>query len=82
MHPQSGTVDERLLSNVTEGTVEFSRLQPQTYSLRIIEDGNRNERWDTGNLSQQRQPERVYIQILEALRAGWDLEATILWQQK
>ena len=82
VHPQSGVLSEHVIHGQTQKTVEFLHLQPQNYRIRIIEDTNRNGRWDTGDLLQQRQPERVYIQTLEPLRAGWDLEATILWQQK
>ncbi|HLF63963.1 MAG TPA: Ig-like domain-containing protein [Saprospiraceae bacterium] len=82
IHPQTGVIGERIIRAQTQPKIEFDRLQPQTYQIRIIEDANANGRWDTGNLAQQRQPERVFIQALEPLRAGWDLEVTSIWEEK
>ncbi len=79
---QSGILSERIVQHQTTAKVAFDKLQPQTYKIRIIEDANANEHWDTGNLAQQRQPERVFIQTLEPLRAGWDLEALLIWEQQ
>lgn len=69
-----------VLDGATQGRDGFPPMQPASYLVRIVEDVNRNGRWDTGNFAQQRQPERVFLQTLEPLRAGWDLEATITWQ--
>lgn len=79
---QSGTepLDQFVLSGVSGGKGAFMHMLPQSYRIRIVEDLNRNGRWDTGNFAQQSQPERVLIQNLDPLRAGWDLEAEILWQ--
>jgi hypothetical protein len=65
----------------SKARIEFPNLPPQTYQIRIIEDINGNGRWDTGNLAQHKQPERVLLQSLEPLRAAWDLETTITWKQ-
>lgn len=82
IHPQNGVIREEVISGLNQTKLQFERLQPQTYQIRIIEDANANGRWDTGNLRQQRQPERVSIFSLEPLRAGWDLESSLIWQQK
>jgi uncharacterized protein (DUF2141 family) len=55
----------------------FKALTPGDYLLEIIEDTNVNQRWDTGSYTDERQAERVVIRPLEALRANWNLEATI-----
>jgi hypothetical protein len=82
LHPQSGVVGTSLIMGKESEKITFDKLQPQGYQVRIVEDANANGRWDTGHLAQQRQPERVFIQSLEPLRAGWDLEATVKWDQK
>lgn len=64
-----------------QGDFSYARtinsLPPGEYQLEIIEDTNQNQQWDTGNYDALRQPERVAIRKLEALRANWDLEAEI-----
>lgn len=54
----------------------FKYLQVATYSVRLIEDSNRNGRWDTGDFTAKRQPEKVFGKKLDALRANWELEAS------
>ncbi len=58
---------------VTDTMVRFTRLQPGSYTMRVIADSNRNGYWDTGNLLERIQPEFV-IPYREAinLRAGWE----------
>lgn len=82
MSIQNQLLQQHIIHDVPRARVQFSRLQPQAYKVRIVEDINRNGTWDTGKLSQHRQPERVLLHTLEPLRAGWDLEATISWQDK
>jgi len=47
--------------------------------VRLVEDRNRNSRWDTGSYPSRRQPEPIQTRGLEQLRANWDLEATVSW---
>ena len=60
------------------GTITFSFIEPDIYSLKIIEDKNSNGRWDTGSLKQRLQPERVQMYRFEdgktqiKLRQGWE----------
>ena len=81
-----------LLKNGTQVLEQFSirdhktirikkeALLPATYSIELIEDLNGNNTWDTGVYESHRQPERRMIFALDALRAAWDLEATISWK--
>ena len=52
-------------------------MDPGKYILRIIEDRNRNQQWDTGNYDQGLQPERLMLYQMEQLRANWDLEVKV-----
>ncbi len=63
----------------TEGTtVSFTYLLPGKYDIRIIDDDNKNGRWDTGDYSLHKQPEKVfyYPQTYE-IRSSWEHEVTI-----
>ncbi len=60
--------------NITSnGTYKFSFLNPETYMIKVIEDFNKNGRWDTGNYEEKRLPERVFYFRKEIkLRANWE----------
>ncbi len=59
------------------GLVKFLHLPASSYKIRIIEDINKNQKWDPGNYWEHVQPEKVYYfpKTLE-LRANWDIEET------
>lgn len=59
----------------------FKGLKPGKYKLVVIEEQNKNGRWDTGNYFEHRQPERkiFYKQDIE-LRANWEFEAELSLQ--
>ena len=60
-------------------TYHFEAIKPQKYRLRIIEDKNKNQKWDTGNYLKKVQPEKVYYLPKEIeLRANWDIEQDII----
>lgn len=55
--------------------LKFLSLRPGNYSLKVIEDLNNNNRWDTGNYWKHLQPEKIYNYTDEiTLRANWDLD--------
>lgn len=54
-------------------TIEFTNLQPQTFSLSVVFDENGNGKWDTGNYLLKKQPERIaYFPDQIELRANWE----------
>ncbi len=57
----------------------YDNMAPGNYTVRLVEDRNRNSRWDTGNYETRTQPEPIQTRGLEQLRANWDLEATVSW---
>ncbi len=59
----------------------FSTINAGKYAVTIITDLNGNGRWDTGNYDLKRQPEPIMTKELETLRANWDLEAEVLFNQ-
>lgn len=59
-------------------TVEFSLLEPQKYSLRVIYDENKNKKRDSGNYLEKRQPEEVIHYPSEIdVRANWDVNQDV-----
>ena len=55
----------------------FNKLDVATYTARLIEDRNGNGIWDTGDYWRHQQPEIIVSKKLEALRANWEVEASI-----
>ncbi len=56
----------------------FPNMKPQKYTIRLIFDENNNNKWDTGNLIERKQPEKVYYFSKEIdVRANWDINQTI-----
>lgn len=55
------------------GKLAFRYVKPGKYFLRLLEDVNRNGKWDTGNFREEKQPERMlyYPEVIE-IRANWD----------
>ncbi len=57
---------------VTDTTIHLTRLQPGSFTLRIIADSNLNGYWDPGHLLKGIQPEWVFPHTEPVtLRAGW-----------
>ncbi|MBX7108806.1 MAG: Ig-like domain-containing protein [Chitinophagales bacterium] len=63
----------KLKHGLTE--LQFNAMRPGDYSLKVIEDMNGNNRWDTGSYWKHLQPEKIYNYTDDiTLRANWDLE--------
>lgn len=56
---------------------ELKSLKTGNYTLSLITDFNRDERWTTGNYDLKLQPEPIFLKKLEQLRANWDLEVEV-----
>ncbi|MDO9187502.1 MAG: Ig-like domain-containing protein [Bacteroidia bacterium] len=63
-------------SNINKSeTLFYEYLYPKKYKLKIIYDNNANFKWDTGNLLQKLQPEKVIYNAEPVnTRPNWDLE--------
>ncbi len=76
-------IAEQYLEETNQTT--FRNLEPATYQVRAIVDNNRNGRWDTHNLLENRQAELVYYMMNPEndnsrdviLKGGWENEITI-----
>lgn len=55
--------------------IKFELIEPNSYTLRIIEDENNNGKWDTGDFLNKKQAEKViYFSKKVDVRANWDVE--------
>ena len=72
----SKTVLEKRIFTATTDSEKmlFPGLESKPYTLRLIDDLNRNGRWDPGNYLEHRQPETLRSKTLEPLRANWEVE--------
>ncbi len=68
-------IDEK--RHVKTGTISFGYLSPGKVRVKVIEDVSGNGEWNTGNLVNRSQPERVELWALKeeeptiTVRAGW-----------
>ena len=70
------TIHSLIVTEQTSFTNTIEKVNPGTYSLKVITDYNANQQWDTGDYLEKRQPEPIFIKELEQLRANWDLEVS------
>lgn len=74
LNPQDKTV---ATAPVKEGAATFTFVSPNTYYARAYVDANRNGKWDTGSVSEKRQPEDVYYYPKKlAVKKNWDINQT------
>ncbi len=73
---------EFFLSGVSRFNRRLETLAPASYKIKIVEDRNANQKWDTGNYDMKFQPEQLMIEKLEQLRANWDLEFATNWRPR
>ncbi|HFA49483.1 MAG TPA: hypothetical protein ENJ95_10765 [Bacteroidetes bacterium] len=76
--------DDKLFKTfIAEGVAEYQTilkyLPPDTYTIEVIEDLDKNGRWTTGNYDAKRQPERVQRATLEEVRANWEVDSKVEW---
>jgi hypothetical protein len=57
------------------GNIVFDYLHPGKYRLKVINDRNGNKKWDTGDYSRKKQPEKVrYHQGTIEVKSNWEME--------
>lgn len=54
---QDEIVERKIVT--TSGKIVFDLLPPKKYTIRAIIDGNKNNKWDTGNFLKRIQPEKI-----------------------
>ncbi len=61
----------------SEYSVSIPFMEPGDYKIELVQDSNKNGRWDTGSYNDRKYPEIIYTQNLEKLRANWTLEVEV-----
>jgi hypothetical protein len=62
--------------------IDFNMIKPDVYTLRLIDDENKNRVWDTGNYLEKQQPENViYFPKDIDVRANWDVQQTFILKE-
>jgi hypothetical protein len=65
----------RNVTFINDTAFTFNYLLPNLYRIKLINDENKNGRWDTGNYLKHIQPEKVsFYQEAITVRANWDVE--------
>lgn len=60
-------------------TISYSNYKAGIYFARIIYDTNKNGKWDTGDIKDQTQPEKIWYDPAEySMKANWDREAILI----
>jgi hypothetical protein len=70
-------LDKGIINGLGYKQLEFKRLLPGKYRLKMVRDENRNGMQDKGRVLQRQKPEQFIIRDLDELRADWDLELNI-----
>ncbi|MCB0530963.1 MAG: Ig-like domain-containing protein [Lewinellaceae bacterium] len=69
--------EQAFVADSTTMRFSFEKMDPVAFTVQVIEDQNGNGQWDPGDYFKHRQPERVFTQKLDALRANWEVEVTL-----
>lgn len=67
----------RFVKGKSSHEFQIRALEKGKYTVRVIEDINRNNRWDVGNYKMKQYSEKWISKELEDLKAGWTLEVDI-----
>ncbi len=78
---KSNKLVKKLVMNSENNTVILSGLKAGKYKAIIIEDINKNRRWDAGNYLEHRQSEVIRTLDIEELRENWEIEVIVNWSQ-
>lgn len=68
------------LTSVNSFSIEYGELKPGDYSIYIVEDTNKNRRWDPGSYEDKKFSELWVEKALPGLRANWELETQVTWE--
>ncbi len=78
---KSDELIKKLVLNTLKNTAIMPGLKAGKYKATIIEDVNKNRRWDAGNYLENRQSEVIRTVDIEELRENWEVEASVDWNK-
>jgi uncharacterized protein (DUF2141 family) len=60
-------------------TISYNNYLAGIYFIRVVYDINKNGKWDTGNIKEQTQPEKIWYDTKEySMKANWDREEILI----
>lgn len=78
---KSDKIVKKLILSTENNTARMTGLKAGKYKATIIEDINKNRKWDAGNYLEHRQSEIVRTVDIEELRENWEVEARVDWKK-
>lgn len=78
---KSDKIARTLYLTKDNNTARLEGLKAGKYQATIIEDLNKNKRWDAGNYLEHRQSEVIRTVDIEELRENWEVEASVNWKR-
>ena len=71
-------IREQKNSDVANNTFKFNNLLPETYTIRLIIDDNKNGRWDSSDFKNGKLAEKIFFyESPVQLRANWEQNITV-----
>lgn len=65
--------DKRILKGDELESINYTDFPAGKYSIRVVWDQNKNEKWDPGNVYENKQAEPIwYLDRVFTIRAGWE----------
>jgi hypothetical protein len=78
LNADNEVMKEFLFTGNGERKVSVENILAGSYKFLVIEDDNRNGKWDTGDFKNKVQPEKMFVyKDSYQLKGGWDLEAVV-----
>jgi hypothetical protein len=78
LNANNEVLKEFLFTGNGERKVSVENILAGSYKFLVIEDDNRNGKWDTGDFKNKVQPEKMFVyKDTYQLKGGWDLEAVV-----
>ena len=79
---QKKEIEKKIIQKGVKYNINFYGLIPGKYTLDIIEDTNKNGKWDGGDYFKKTEAEKKYTFSLSELKKNWDQEENITIQSK
>ncbi len=79
----NAVVETIFVSGAGTRVYNFKNLAAENYFIKVIEDKNKNGKWDTGNFAEKIQPEKISLfKNLPELKGGWEAEFELKLNQQ
>ncbi|WP_214073542.1 Ig-like domain-containing protein [Mucilaginibacter sp. dw_454] len=78
LNEQGIVLQTNVVSKTKKAVVTYRSLYVGKFGLRVTYDDNKNGKWDSGSIKENRQPENIWVyDKLINIRPNWDSEETV-----